>query len=183
MGLLGDLLGSKRMKDPVRGTAHVVACTEAPHATHGTARMTLVVSADGVPSTPVEHHQIAPVAKWPYAGTTVPVTVDRARPDRLRVEFDELPDAREQAWEQAQALAGGGGVSHQTYTVSNLDELPPEIQQQLQGIGLDLRALADAHAAQADGDLTDQLAKLAELRASGALSEDEFAAAKRKLLG
>lgn len=42
---------------------------------------------------------------------------------------------------------------------------------------------AAAHAAHGGDDLVSKLQQLADLRTSGVLSEDEFAAAKRKLLG
>jgi hypothetical protein len=65
MGLLGDLFGGSRIKDPVRGSAQVVSATG--HHGRGiwqNCRMQLVVQADGVPATAVEHdalaHSVAP---------------------------------------------------------------------------------------------------------------------------
>ncbi len=197
MGLLGDWLGSKRMKDPVRGTAQVVGASGAPdHATSANCKLTLVVNADGVPPTPIQHTCIAPISKWPYPGTTLPVTVDRADPERLKVEWDEIQTGSAQAWQSAEAIAasmggataapqGSGGI-----TIHAGGQMDDATRAQLAALGLDPEALiAQAQALRAAApppagdDVSDQLHKLAELHASGVLTDDEFAAAKRKVLG
>ena len=43
--------------------------------------------------------------RWPSAGQVLPVTVDRAHPTRLRVEWDEMRPHEDRIAEQAQALA------------------------------------------------------------------------------
>lgn len=225
MGLLGDLLGFKRFKDPVRGTAQVVGTSLPPHATHGTLKATLVVSADGVPSTPVKHQCMAPVAKWPSVGEQLPVTVDRAQPDKIRIEWDEVKTAADENWEMAQQIAAGGGsglgsfpglgnatvVSSESVTIDLSDGMDESERQTLQSLGIDADALSSGAAAlraamQSDGiapmaasvsqfgaastptpppgerDLTSELQKLASLHASGVLTDDEFAAAKKRLL-
>ena len=49
MGLMGDWLRGKRMKDPVRGTAQVVACSRMTQAAAASnCVMNLVVSGEGV---------------------------------------------------------------------------------------------------------------------------------------
>ncbi|MBE2315257.1 hypothetical protein DVA67_004680 [Solirubrobacter sp. CPCC 204708] len=56
MGLMNDWLRSKRMKDPVRGSAHVVACSRyLSPAVKSNLVMNLIVSAEGLQPTPVEH--------------------------------------------------------------------------------------------------------------------------------
>ena len=115
MGLFG-----KRMKDPVRGTAHVTGSSLPPHATHGNCRMTLVVQAEGMEPYSVEHHSlVTPVSKWPHAGTTLPVTVDRANPEKVKIEWDEVTSGDEDAAARAEAMVQrlqSGGAS----------EVPPE---------------------------------------------------------
>src|SRR5690349_24405356 len=106
MGLMGDWLRGKRMKDPVRGTAQVVACSRITQAAvSSNCVMNLVVSADGIPATPVEHECMCRQDRWPRAGQVLPVTVDRADPTRLKVEWDEVRSHEEQIAEQAEALA------------------------------------------------------------------------------
>src|SRR5919106_2609916 len=115
MGLLGDAWKARKMKDPVDGVAQVVGSTQPPDsATSANVNLTLVVQADGVQATTVEHSCIAPTKKWPYPGETLPVTFDRADPDRLKVRWDDVPDSADVSRQQAEALAaqmnqGGGG--------------------------------------------------------------------------
>ena len=76
-----------------------------------TVKATLVVEADGVPKTTVEHSEafVLPgdkLDRWPQQGATIPVLVDRADPTRVRIEWDDMPSrsaalkAVEQAREQ-----------------------------------------------------------------------------------
>src|SRR5919107_2135905 len=90
MGLMGDWLRGKRMRDPVRGTAQVVACSRITQAAMASnCAMSLVVSADGIPATPVEHEAMCRQDRWPRAGQVLPGTVDRAHPTPLRNEWGE----------------------------------------------------------------------------------------------
>ena len=115
MGLMGDWLRGKRMKDPVRGTAQLVACSRwSQPAVASNIVMNLVVSADGMPATPVEHECMCRQDRWPRVGQILPVTVDRADPGRLRVEWDELPSHADQIADQSQRLAAQlNGGSHE----------------------------------------------------------------------
>jgi hypothetical protein len=91
MGRLGDMFAGLRMKEPVRGTAQVVSCTS--HLGDGVTqncRMQLVVQAEGVPAKAVEHSGPVHYKRWPSPGVTLPVTVDRANPERLKVEWEEV---------------------------------------------------------------------------------------------
>jgi hypothetical protein len=105
------------MRDPVRGTALVAAINSwldwpsivaAPgfrtlnQPLEGPLTATLVVEADGVPKTVVEHTEMLDrtaeatfADRWPEQGATVPVTVDRADPNRVRIEWGELPSRAE----------------------------------------------------------------------------------------
>ncbi|MGZ5315019.1 MAG: hypothetical protein ACXWGV_11635 [Solirubrobacterales bacterium] len=42
---------------------------------------------------------------WPYPGETLPVTVSRSDPTRLKVRWDDVPEAGEVARQQAEQLA------------------------------------------------------------------------------
>lgn len=110
-------LFSRGMKDPVRGSAQVVSSSAPPHnATHANCKMTIVVQAPGVePFTKKVHELIVSTAKWPYPGETLPVTVDRAKPDRVKIEWDDVATGEEVAAQQAEAmvarLRGGEGAA------------------------------------------------------------------------
>lgn len=106
MGLLGDWMKSKRMRDPVRGTLYVSASTLPPDsATSANFALNGIVSATGIAPTAIEHQGMAKTRKWPHAGQTLPVTVDRADPTRIRIEWDEVPDSWSTARTNAEQLA------------------------------------------------------------------------------
>jgi hypothetical protein len=174
MGLLGDWVKSKRMSQPVRGTAQVVSASMPPYdATSANCSMHLVVSAEGLEPTPVEHTAMASVKRWPTPGVTLPVTVDLADPTRLKIHWDDVPTGDQTAMQQAEQMAammkGGAGAT-------------------AQGAGMDVSAAlqqaADAarQAKPAADDVAGQIEKLSRLHDSGSLSDEEFADAKRKLL-
>ena len=174
MGLIGDWAKSKRMSQPVPGTAQVVSATMPPDdATSSNCTLNLVVSAEGLEPTPVEHTTMASVKRWPSPGMTLPVTVDLADPTRLKIEWDDVQTnaqtAKQQAEQMAEMMKAGGGAT-------------------TQGAGMDLNALiqqatgAGQQAKPAADDVAGQIEKLSKLHGSGALSDEEFADAKRKLL-
>jgi hypothetical protein len=163
------------MSQPVRGAAQVVSATMPPaEATSSNCRMSLVVSAEGLAPTPVEHTAMASVKRWPNPGMTLPVTVDLADPTRLKIHWDDIQTNRDSAMQQAAQMAemmrgGAGATSH--------------------GAGMDLAAAiqqatgaAGWQTQPATGDVAGQIEKLSRLHDSGALSDEEFADAKRKLL-
>jgi hypothetical protein len=105
MGLL-DHFGGPRMKHPVRGTAQVVSCSS-PRGTGlmDNCHMKLVVRADDVPAKAIEHTDEVDRQHWPSPGVTLPVTVDRDDPARLKVEWDETQSSSERADAAAESLA------------------------------------------------------------------------------
>ncbi len=175
MGLLGDWAKSKRMSQPVRGTAQIISATmPADDATSANCRMNLVVSAEGLEPTPVEHTAMASVKRWPSPGMTLPVTVDLADPTRLKIHWDDVQTHDQTSKQQAEQIAammrGGAGAT-------------------AQGTGMDLNAAiqqaaaaAGQQATPAANDVAGQIEKLSQLHDSGSLSDEEFADAKRKLL-
>ncbi len=82
------------MEDPVPGTAKVLTCSEyrGEHPTQSCG-MYVVVQAAGVPATAVEHSEIVHSRHWPAPGMTLPVTLDRGDPQRLRIEWDDVPSS------------------------------------------------------------------------------------------
>jgi hypothetical protein len=194
MGLLGDAWKARKMKDPIDGVAQVVGSTQPPDsATSANVNLTLVVQADGVPATSIEHSCIAPTKKWPFPGETLPVTFDRADPDRLKIRWDEVPEAGAQAKQQADALAaqlnqGGGGASMQVPAGGDVSEIVEALQQQFPGAqvqvgGTEVVSGSPAPAGGDDDDRVAQLERLAKLEESGALSEQEFEREKARILG
>jgi hypothetical protein len=194
MGLLGDAWKARRMKDPVDGTAQVVGGTQPPDsATSANVNLTLVVQAEGVPAASIEHSCMAPTKKWPYPGHTLPVTFDRADPDRLKIRWDEVPEAGAQAKEQAEALAaqlnqGGGGSPMQIPTGGDVGEIVQALQQQFPGAQVhvgdaDVGSGSRAPAGGEEDDRVSQLERLAKLKESGALTDEEFEREKARILG
>jgi hypothetical protein len=178
------------MKDPVDGTAQVVGSTQPPDsASSANVNLNLVVQADGVPATSVEHTCMAPTKKWPYPGETLPVTFDRADPTRLKVRWDDVPESGDVARQQAEALAaqlnqGGGqvvsgGGADVSGIVEALQEAMPGAQINVEGASVD-----GAPGGSGGGeDHIAQLERLAKLRDSGALTEQEFEREKARILG
>jgi hypothetical protein len=175
MGLLGDWAKSKRMKQPVQGTAQVVSASMPPYdATSSNCSMHLVVSAEGIEPTPVEHSAMVSVKRWPTSGMTLPVTVDQADPTRLKVDWDDVQTndqtAMQQAAQMAEMMKGGAGATAQGGGM----DLGAAIQQAAAAAGQQAKPAAD--------DVAGQIEQLSQLHDSGALSDEEFADAKRKLL-
>jgi hypothetical protein len=102
VGLLARFL-EKRMKDPMEGTAKVLAMDpeeldsiydagmhmDTP-ATSGGYVMDCEVSAPGLNPTSVRHKGDALASKWPSIGDTLPIVVDRAQPKRFVIEWNKL---------------------------------------------------------------------------------------------
>src|SRR5215210_8065574 len=177
MGLLGDWAKSKRMSQPARGTAQVVSASMPPYeATSANCSMSLVVSAEGLEPTPVDHTAMASVKRWPTPGTTLPVTVDLADPTRLKIHWDDIPTGDQTAMQQAEQMAemmkGGAGAPGAGTDVSAAIQQAQAMQQAATGgAGQQAKPAAD--------DVTGQIEKLSRLHDSGSLSDEEFADAKR----
>ncbi len=198
-----------RMKDPVEGMAQVISSSAPPRATSGNCKMTLVVQADGVPATSVRvHDMIVSTKKWPFPGTVLPVQVDRANPEKVKVLWDKVPSHEESAKADADALASmirgetpPGSMPHSLDPtmlsgstgdiVSQLQQMFPGAQIQVEGTSMTPPAAGAAWAPPTpaatqddfDDDRIEALERLAKLHASGALTDAEFAAEKRRVLG
>jgi hypothetical protein len=113
------------MRDPIRGTATVVSSSDYRDSTTVApawtgCSITCVVQADGVAAqTSHQRAMTTPTAKWPWPGTVLPITIDRAQPTEWIVHWEELQTSREINNAQADALASamrgepgaGGGRS------------------------------------------------------------------------
>jgi hypothetical protein len=164
MGLFGDMLKGVRMQDPVRGHAQVVSCTS--HHGEGfyqNCHMQLVVQAPGVPATSVEEHDLVRHDRWPFPGMTLPVTVDRANPQKVKIEWDEVESSKDRSKRSADAIAAamrgeappagagpaglGGGPFGGNFQVVNasgrdLSQLSEEQKAKLRMLGIDPAMLA-----------------------------------------
>lgn len=197
MGLFGK-------RKSVEGTAQIVSCSR--HNGEGrwqNCRMHLVVQIDGREPYPAETHQIAPRKKWPQPGLTVPVTVDERDPSKVKVDFDAMPtndDRARQIAEQQAASMGrasgsadltgllGGSPPQQVNIVGDIGQVPPEQLarlEQMTGMDLDGDGTVGGAARPGQGaadDRVGRLERLAQLRASGALTDAEFEQEKRRIL-
>ena len=82
----------RRIKDPVRGTAHVVSLPQAPYdATSANCRMHLTVTVPGVEPFAVEETYIVKVSKWPRPGYPLPIQASQADPRHFKILWDEVP--------------------------------------------------------------------------------------------
>jgi hypothetical protein len=203
MGLIGDWVKSKNMKDPVRGTLQVTASTYPPdNATSGNFSINGIVTAPSLAPTAVEHSGIAKVKKWPHGGQTLPVTVDRADPTRLQIEWDEVPDswdtARQSAEQLAQAMRAGGATPAAGATPATNGSAAGAIPQQaldvLRQMGIDPSAanvqvvsggetFTTGFGAPAEEDPAARLRKLQELKRDGLITEEEYEAQRARVLG
>jgi hypothetical protein len=155
----------------------------------------LVVQGEGVAPTAVEFEGLVHRKRWPQPGMTLPVTIDPANPQRVSIEWDEVPDSRDRSRANAEAMAammrgegapaGGGLGGAQVINLSG-GQLTEEQAAKLRMLGIDPGAVQGAQAPTPKPEPDDQLARLERLgalRASGVLTEDEFQEQKRRLLG
>jgi hypothetical protein len=87
-----------RMRDPVTGNLHLTGA----ESDHGKFRVDGVVSAIGLLPTPVSVRIKKPFGPVLTAGMDVPVLVDRARPDRFRINWDGVPSYTDMATQRHQ---------------------------------------------------------------------------------
>jgi hypothetical protein len=190
VGLFSKLKGG----GGVRGTAQVTSCSQyMGRGVYSMCRMQLVVQAEGVAPTAVEFEGLVHRKRWPQPGMTLPVSVDPANPQKVSIEWDEVPDSRDRSRANAEAMAammrgeGGAAGGLGGAQVINLSggQLTEEQAAKLRMLGID-PGTAQGAAPAAEPEPDDQLAKLERLgalRASGVLTEEEFQAQKRRLLG
>jgi hypothetical protein len=122
----------------------------------------------------VKHECMVKATKHPWPGTTLPVVVDREKPDRIDIQWDELQTVDERMAEGGPAAAGAGQPQV-------IDLRGTDLADQLRG------ALEAAGAAPQDSgnmveDRIAKLERLSKLRESGVLSEAEFEAEKARIL-
>jgi hypothetical protein len=136
-------------------------------------------------------------------GMVLPVTVDRADPQRVDIEWDEVESSKDRPRQTAEDLAammrgeGGAAVAGAPTVVNlsgrDLSTLSEEQKTKLRMLGIDPDALASEPGSggavsppPADEDPTEErlarLERLSKLRDQGALTDEEFEAEKRRVL-
>jgi Short C-terminal domain len=206
-GFMG--LRLKSIKDPVDGTLHVVSASMPPwNASASNYSLTGVIQTPGIPATTVTHSGMASTSKWPQPGSDLPVTVERANPTKFLIRWDQIDSSSTQATRAAEQLAqsinqgqgagtqpsaGGPGVSSSSVVIDARSDpaLRQQVLEMLKGQGIDVDRLraagpgtrADASTGPAVGDDVELLEKLSELHEKGALTDQEFAEQKAKILG
>lgn len=102
MGFVRDTIHNHHMKDAVHGQGLVVDISDwmTQTRTPYSLQATLVVEAQGLSKVTVQHSETvnntSPVLeRWPAQGDTIPVTIDRADPSRLQIEWNEIPSKRD----------------------------------------------------------------------------------------
>ncbi len=197
-------LFDKKMHDPVTGTARVVD-NDGMHSIPGQAihcPLDLMIEAEGMPAYMVHITARPKTGKWPEINQVLPVVLDRSNPTRVEIIWDQIPSLRDRvqmrtaARLEAARLATAGGSASAAPTG---DGSPQELMRQAladpAAFAETMRARGNASAhlpggAQVAGapgpstaDPVDRIAKLADLRDRGAVSEDEFQAQKKRILG
>jgi hypothetical protein len=102
---IGKLVGP-RLKAPVPGVLRIVGITmPSSGAMYTNYRLHGIVTAPGIPATPVEQQGMGRVSRWPSPGDEVPVLVDRTDPTHFAIQWKRIPDSGQQAARLADQLA------------------------------------------------------------------------------
>ncbi len=154
MGLFKRLRG-KSMEDPVRGQAKVLQAQDRTDTDALISRtvIRLVVSAEGLEPTDVTWKGMVKAHKRPRPGVVLPVTVDRANPENVEIDWDEAPNVVKQ-------LVGG------TYTDLTADQKQTMDETQA-------KVLANK----------DEFMKLTERFKNGEIDQDELMRRQSELMG
>jgi resuscitation-promoting factor RpfA len=108
----------------VAGSAHVVSASEPPaNSTYGRCELQIVVEAPGMPAAAVKiRDPRVSVAKWPDAGTTLPIMVAVDDPRHVRIQWDDVPTHAEAAAAEEETRGGYYDIAVGPY--DDEDDLP-----------------------------------------------------------
>lgn len=153
-------------------------------------KLDLVVTATGLePYATSFTSNLTPTSKWPYAGQTLSVTVDRADPDHVKIEWDDVPTGDElgaaEADQIAAAMRSGGASGLPGGVPPEAAAIVDQITDMFPGATVVVNDPTDLRGGAADGgdDRVSQLERLAKLHEDGALTDAEFEAEKARILG
>jgi hypothetical protein len=185
------LFGQPKIKDGIAAQAMLMsipAPTEPGRAYHIT--LTLQVRLPGREPYLHKHACWVHATKYPQPGVMLPVTVDAKDHTRLRIEWDQIETSEERVRRQHEAMLHGGlGASTPesgppTIIDARADpDLRNQVLRMLGAQGLDVTPAAPPAPADAAGDPVERIARAAQLRDSGVITQQEFEALKAKILG
>jgi hypothetical protein len=156
--------------------------------------MTLQVHVEGITPYEVEDQWMVKAKDTIGPSGSIPVMVDREHHDKVAIDWEGVRAQYEQEKAARQQALASGGIGGATVTIGEGQAIDasanPQLAEQLSqalgqlGITTEQRA-ADAGSQPADAgdDTLSQLERLSALRASGALTEEEFEQQKRRILG
>ena len=136
--------------------------------------MWLDVHVEGREPYRVKHECMVKAGKHPWPGTTLPVIVDREKPDRIDIQWEQLQTVDER-------MAEGGPAPTAAGHPQVIDLRGTELADQLRG-ALEAAGAAPEGRSNMVEDRIAQLERLSKLRESGVLSEAEFEAEKARIL-
>jgi len=198
-------LFERKMQDPVPGTARVVD-NDGLNSLPGQAvhcPLDLMVEAEGMPAYMV-HIKVRPkTGKWPEINQMLPVVLDRSNLARVEIVWDQIQSLQDRVQmrkarrldDAQQAVAGNSAWDAPAGDGSTQDLMrqalgnPAAFAEKMRAQGMTSAGFpqgaqaAGGPAASAPADVADRVAKLADLRDRGALTEDEFQAQKGRILG
>jgi hypothetical protein len=166
------------IKDGLPGSAVVQSSSVPTEAARSyNVSMWLDVYVEGREPYRVKHECMVKAGKHPWPGTTLPVVVDREKPERIDIQWDDVKTVDEQMAESPGPAVPGATAPGQPQVI---DLRGTELADQLRD------ALGGAGAAPEGGNMVEdriaQLERLSKLRESGVLSEAEFEAEKARIL-
>lgn len=198
-------LFSRGKDERVDGTAQIVSCNRpGQHGVFSPCTMNIVVSAPGLEAVAIEKTQLMRAAKWPRPGMTLPAKIDPENPAGAEIDFGAIPKGRDAARDAAEQMAammnqqGGGGVfaagvgpmlgGARVQVMGPGANDPEKIRRAEQALGIDLDGDGQIGGPAAPADVSGddalvQLERLVKLRDAGALTAEEFAEQKRRILG
>jgi hypothetical protein len=140
-------------------------------------KLTLSVRVPGREPYLLKHSCWVHETKYPSPGTVLPLTVDRNDPNRLRIEWDQVLTSEEKVRQQHEAMLRGGAVGQPMDGATVIDARnDPALRAQVLGM------LAGVEPPPAPTDQVERIAKAAQLRDAGALTQEEFDQVKAKIL-
>jgi Short C-terminal domain len=157
--------------------------------------MTLQVHVEGITPYEVEDQWMVKAKDAIGLSGSIPVMVDREHHEKVAIDWDGVRAQYEQEKAARQQALASGGIEGATVTIGEGQVIDasanPQLAEQLsQALG-QLGITADQQQAEGFGsqpadagdDAISQLERLSALRASGALTDEEFEQQKRRILG
>jgi Short C-terminal domain len=171
------------IKDGLKGTAVVQSASmPAPQARSYNTSMWLDVHLEGREPYRVRHECMVKSGKHPWPGTTLPVVVDRANPERIDIQWQEIQTIDERMAEAPGPAAAGGPAGGQPQVI---DLRGTDVADQIRD-ALAAQGIATGAAQEGSGNVVEdriaKLERLSKLRESGVLSDAEFEAEKARIL-